>query len=108
MYAIASKVPIKGITIKNMLKLFDTCISPILLYGSEVWGPYLNINWTNWESTPIEKLHTQYISQDRLEKWINLYMSPEDDKITEPVVTLINNMLETRENCYMDNKLDIV
>ena len=34
-------------------------------------------------------------------------MSQEDDKITEPVVTLINNMLETRENCYMDNKLDI-
>ena len=63
MYAIASKVPIKGISIKNMLKLFDTCISPILLYGSEVWGPYLNINYKNWESTPIEKLHTQYIKR---------------------------------------------
>ena len=56
MYAIASKIAIKGISIK---KLFDTCISPILLYGGEVWGPYLNINYTNWESTPIEKLHTR-------------------------------------------------
>ena len=63
MYAIASKVPIKGISIKNMLKLFDKCISPILLYGSEVWDPYLNINYTNWESIPIEKLHTQYIKR---------------------------------------------
>ena len=63
MHAIAFKVPIKGISIENMLKLFDTCISPILLYGSEVWGPYLNINYTNWESTPIEKLHTQYIKR---------------------------------------------
>ena len=63
MYVMTSKVPINGISIKTMLKLLDTCISPILLYGSEVWGPYLNFNYTNWESTPIEKLHTQYIKR---------------------------------------------
>ena len=46
-----------------MLKLFDICISPILLYGCEVWGPYLNFNYTSWESTPIEKLHKQNIKR---------------------------------------------
>ena len=58
-------VPIKGISIKNMSKRFDTCISPILLYGSEVWGPYLNINYTNFESTPIEKLLDRLLGVNR-------------------------------------------
>ena len=35
-----------------MLKLFDSCVAPILLYGCEVWG---------YENTDIiEKVHTQF------------------------------------------------
>ena len=41
-YAITSKVNIKIIPIKKTLKVFDAIIVPILLYGSEVWEPYLN------------------------------------------------------------------
>ena len=35
-YSLLSKIPIKLIPVKTMLKLFDSCIAPILLYGSEV------------------------------------------------------------------------
>ena len=38
-YSLLSKLPIKLTPVKTMLKLFDCCIAPILLYGSEVWAP---------------------------------------------------------------------
>ena len=57
----------KGKSLKDMLvkasmcnKLFDTLFLPILLYSSEVWGAYDNIDLKNWDRDPIEKLHTQF------------------------------------------------
>ena len=63
LYAITSKIPLKLVPIKTMLKLFDACITPILLYGSEIWGAYTNIDHNKWESTPIEKIHTQLLKR---------------------------------------------
>ncbi len=40
--ALNSRFEIKHLPVKIAPKLFDSTISPILLYGSEVWGPYLN------------------------------------------------------------------
>ena len=40
-----------------MLKLFDSCIAPILLYGSEIWAPFMNFDWKHWDTTQIEKTH---------------------------------------------------
>ena len=41
-------------------KLFDTFFLPILLYSSEVWGAYDNIDLKKWDRDPIEKLHIQF------------------------------------------------
>ena len=62
-YALLSKLPIKIAPVKTMLRLFDTCISPILLYGSEVWAPFMNHNGINWDTTQIEKTHTQFLKR---------------------------------------------
>lgn len=43
-----------------MTKIFDTCITPILLYGSEVWGP---LHDKNWDTSPIEMIHTQFLKR---------------------------------------------
>ena len=56
-YSLLSRLPIKIDPVKTMLKLFDTCIVPILLYGSEVWASFMN----QWEVTQIEKIHTQFL-----------------------------------------------
>ena len=40
-----------------MLKLFDTCIVPILLYGCEVWAPFMDHDYK------IEKVHTQFLKR---------------------------------------------
>ena len=46
-----------------MLKLFDASVTPILLYGSEVWEPFTNHDWKKWDTTQTEKIHTQFLKR---------------------------------------------
>ena len=62
-YALLNKLPLKLTPIKTLVKLFDTCIVPILLYGSEIWAPFTNLEWKKWEYTHIEKVHTQFLKR---------------------------------------------
>uniref|UniRef100_A0A671W6R3 ribonuclease H n=1 Tax=Sparus aurata TaxID=8175 RepID=A0A671W6R3_SPAAU len=41
------------------LKLIECVIEPIALYGSEVWGPLTNHDFTQWDKHPIETLHAE-------------------------------------------------
>ena len=45
------------------LKIFESQLVPILLYGGEVWGPYLNHDFSTWEKSEIEKTHTQFLKR---------------------------------------------
>ena len=38
-------------------------ISPILLYGSEIWEPYLNQTFEKWDSNAIEKVHLSFMKR---------------------------------------------
>ena len=51
--------------IKIALRIFGSCISPILLYGSEVWGggAILENDYKKWELSSIEKVHTQFLKR---------------------------------------------
>ena len=62
-YALNSKTKISRFPIKLALKLFDTLIKPILMYGAEVWGPYIDFDYTKWESSKIEMTHTQFLKR---------------------------------------------
>ena len=43
------------------MKIFNSQIKPILLYGSEVWGPYSNFDYDTWDKNKIERTHTQFL-----------------------------------------------
>ena len=62
-FAITSKLPFKTAPVKTLLKLFDSCVSPILTYGSEIWAPYMDHDWSKWDATPIERVHTQFLKR---------------------------------------------
>ena len=62
-YALNSKINIRFLSVKTLLKLFDSLICPVLLYGCEVWEPYLNQDDDKWDANPIEKVHTQFIKR---------------------------------------------
>ena len=38
-------------------------IKPILLYGSEVWGPYTGFDYTTWDRSKTEMTHTQFLKR---------------------------------------------
>ncbi|MEE6528254.1 hypothetical protein FKM82_030350 [Ascaphus truei] len=41
-------------------KIFNSIITPILLYGSEVWGPVTYPDSTKWDTSPTEILHLEF------------------------------------------------
>jgi hypothetical protein len=45
---------------KLAIKIFDSIISPILSYNSEVWGAYTKNDFNKWNKLPIEKAHLRF------------------------------------------------
>ena len=58
-YAIRKSIQIK-IPIRTWLRIFQSVIEPIALYGSEVWGHLTNLNFEKWDKNPIETLHAEF------------------------------------------------
>ena len=50
------------LSINTWDKLFDTLFLPIVLYGSEIWRAYDNLNIKKWEKDPVERLHRLHSS----------------------------------------------
>ncbi len=57
-YAIKRNIKI-DIPIRIWIKIIKSVIEPIALYGSEVWGPLTNQEFTKWDKHPIETLQTE-------------------------------------------------
>ena len=62
-FAIKRKVKLSKLPMKLALRIFNSQILPILLYGSEVWGPYMNFTYETWDNFNIERVHTQFLKQ---------------------------------------------
>ena len=41
-------------------KIFETMISPILSYNTEIWGVYVKRDFKAWDNTLIEKTHWKF------------------------------------------------
>ena len=48
------------IPIRIWLKILESVIEPISLYGCEVWGPLTNQEFTKWGKHQIETLHAEF------------------------------------------------
>ena len=57
------KLNINFLPTRTTLKLFSSLISPILLYGCEIWELYMNYEVDNWDDNPVEKVHTQFLKR---------------------------------------------
>ena len=42
-------------------KIFDSMISPILTYNSEVWGAFVKSDLKSWDSSATEKFCKRYL-----------------------------------------------
>ena len=57
-YTIKRKIPI-DLPIKTWLKILNSVIEPIILYGSEIWGPLTSQDLPKWEKQLLEALHAE-------------------------------------------------
>ena len=62
-FALNNKIKLSKLPARLALKIFQSQISPILLYGSEVWGPYICDDWESWEKSKIEQTHVQFLKR---------------------------------------------
>ncbi|KAL2076447.1 hypothetical protein ACEWY4_027956 [Coilia grayii] len=46
--------------VRLWLKIFDSTIKPILLYGSEIWGTKYKNNYDSWDKSPTEIFHLEF------------------------------------------------
>ncbi|XP_077346373.1 uncharacterized protein LOC143990008 [Lithobates pipiens] len=46
--------------VRVWLRIFDSVITPILLYGSEVWGPVTYPDQSKWDPSPTETFHLEF------------------------------------------------
>ena len=46
--------------VRVWLRIFDSVIAPILLYGSEVWGPVTYPDQSKWDPSPTEIFHLEF------------------------------------------------
>ena len=58
-YAIKRNIKF-NIPIRIWLKILESVIEPIALYGCEVWGPLTNQEFTIWDKHQIETLHAEF------------------------------------------------
>ena len=60
LYKIRKQLDFHKLSPKVATKIFDSIISPILLYNSEVWGAYEKNDFNKWDNTEIEKTHLKF------------------------------------------------
>ena len=60
-YVLNNKIKLSKLPRKLELQLFTTLISTVLLYGSEVWEPFIDFDFEGWDRSKIEQVHTQFI-----------------------------------------------
>ena len=62
-FALNNKIKISKYPKRLAIRLFNALITPLLLYGSEVWGPFMSYDYLSWESTKIERVQTQFLKR---------------------------------------------
>ena len=62
-FALNSKIRLSLIPVKLAIKISMTQLQPILLYGAEVWGPYVFTDLNKWGKSEIEKVHTLFLQR---------------------------------------------
>ena len=59
-FALNNRFSLKRLPVRIALKLFDSYISPVLLYGLEIWMPFYQTDFNIWNSTKIEFVHLKF------------------------------------------------
>jgi len=59
-FKVTRTIDLKKLKPQQANKLFNSLISPILTFGSEVWGVYVKQDFEKWDNSPTEKVHLRF------------------------------------------------
>ena len=62
-FTLRGKIKLSKLPLELVTKIFNCQIAPILLYGSEVWGPYMAYDYETWGKSKTEQVHKQFLKQ---------------------------------------------
>ena len=62
-FALKKKMKLNQLSPKLAIKIFQAQIAPILLYGLEIWAPYMNYDFDTWDKGKTERIQTQFLKQ---------------------------------------------
>ena len=60
LYKVRKNLDFHKLSPKTATKIFDSIISPILLYNSEIWGAYEKNDLNKWDNSETEKFHLRF------------------------------------------------
>ena len=60
LFSLRRNIDFKSLKPSLACKIFDSMISPILTYDSEIWGTFVKSDFKSWDNSPIEKAHLQF------------------------------------------------
>jgi hypothetical protein len=60
LFKIHKKVDLHKLSPKTAVKIFDTIITPILLYNSEIWGVFEKNDLNKWDNSPAENVQLRF------------------------------------------------
>ena len=60
LFSLRRNIDFKSLKPSLAFKIFDSMISPILTYNSEVWGTFVKSDFKSWDNSLIEKAHLQF------------------------------------------------
>ena len=63
LFSLKTKLNLMKMPVKLLLKLYDTMILQILLYGAEIWVPSGKDTFESWDKSPTEKEHLSLLKQ---------------------------------------------
>ena len=63
LFSLRRNIDFKTLKPSLACKIFDSMISPILTYNSEVWDTFVKSDFKSWDNSPIEKAHLQFCTR---------------------------------------------
>ena len=129
-FNLSRKIDFKKLKPTQANKLFDSYISPILTYASEIWSLYIKQSFDMWDKNDVEKVHLRYcryflgignkssniacrgelgrfplkIFTDKLTiKYFNHLICLPDDTLAKQSLFLSISLFKKNKSCYISN-----
>ena len=104
LHKVYKQIDLFRLPLRSANKIFDAAITPILTYGTEIWGIFSKFDFEKWEQTPIEKVHLRFCKSLGLNRKASNFAVRGEMGRTPLQIIIIEKIL--KYNLYLNSKDD--